>query len=285
MTAEIIDGKAIASQIREEIRDNIESLTAMGTVPRLDIVQIGGDEGSTTYSKSLIKSSGKLGITADYHHLKASANPKEPLALIRRLAEDSGVHGILLQRPAPQPHSETALSLAIPPEKDVDCSNPLSMGYLALGQPKLPPCTPSAIIEILRRSGVETDGERVAIVGRSNVVGKPLALMLSRKAEGGNATVTICHTRTKDLPATLRGAGIVVAACGSPRLIAGDMLSEGAVVIDAGINWVGDKMVGDVDFESAQSTASKITPVPGGVGPVTRVMLFKNLLQAINLQA
>lgn len=284
MPAEIIDGKKIAAEIRSEIKKKIESFISSGVTPRLAIVQIGDDEGSATYSQSLIKSAQKLGIDTDYRRFESNASPAETIELMDALARDQSIHGIILQRPAPPPHSEMKLSLIIPPGKDVDCSNPLSMGYLALGKPKLPPGTPAAIVEILLKSGIETAGKRIAIVGRSNVVGKPLALMLSRKAEGGNATVTICHTRTRNLAAVLKEAEIVIAAAGSPRLINGNMLSPGAVVIDAGINWLEGKMVGDVDFDSAAEVAGKITPVPGGVGPVTGVMLFKNLVRAIELR-
>lgn len=277
MPATILDGKEIAKSIRAEIKEELQRIES---TPRIAIVQIGTDEGSTTYSESLMKSSLKLGIACDLQKMSAHEAVDSALDCMQKLAADESVHGILLQRPVPKPHSEKELSLLIPPEKDIDCSNPLSLGLLALGQPKMLPCTPAAIVEILRRSGIETTGKKVAIMGRSNVVGKPLMLMLSAKGSG-DATVTLCHTRTKDPAEVLKGAEIVIAACGSPRLITGDMLAPGAVVIDAGINWVGDKMVGDVDFDSAVQIASAITPVPGGVGPVTGTMLFKNLLKAV----
>ncbi|NQS96816.1 MAG: bifunctional 5,10-methylenetetrahydrofolate dehydrogenase/5,10-methenyltetrahydrofolate cyclohydrolase [candidate division Zixibacteria bacterium] len=278
----IIDGKAIASAICAEIRAELEEITRADTPPRLAIVQIGGDESSVTYAQSLMKSADKLGLTCDYSIDNDDRELEYHLEKTKALAQNQEIHGILLLRPLPKKYSETELTLRIPPEKDIDCANPLSMGFLASGQPKMLPPTPSAIVEILKRSDIDIAGKRIAIVGRSNVVGKPLMLMLSRK-NGGDATVTLCHSRTKDLPAALKNAEIVVAACGSPKLITGDMLSNGVVVIDAGINLTNDEMVGDVDFDSASKVASIITPVPGGVGPVTRVMLFKNLLKAYHI--
>jgi len=277
MPAKIIDGKEIAKSVRTELR---ETLSSIGFSPRMAIVQVGEDEGSTTYSNSLMKSAEKLGIESEYHTIPAEENISKPLELMADLALNKSIHGILLQRPVPKPHSEIDIALLIPPEKDIDCSNPHTFGFLATGQPKMLPCTPAAIVEIMRRGGIETSGKKVAIVGRSNVVGKPLMLMLSAKGTG-DATVTMCHTRTKNLSAELKAAEIVVAACGAPQLIKGDMISPGAVVIDAGINWVGDKMVGDVEFESVSEIAGFISPVPGGVGPVTRTMLFKNLLSGL----
>ena len=278
----VINGKAIATALRAEIRAELEEITRNNAPPRLAIVQIGGDESSATYAQSLMKSAEKLGIICDYDQNSADKEPEYYLERMKASTRNQAIHGILLLRPLPSNYSETELTLQIPPEKDIDCANPLSMGFLAMGQPKMLPPTPAAIVEILKRSEIDTTGKRIAIVGRSNVVGRPLMLMLSRKNDG-DATVTLCHSRTKDLPAALKNAEIVVAACGSPKFITGDMLSNGAVVIDAGINWTANGMVGDVDFDSVSKVASMITPVPGGVGPVTRVMLFRNLLKAYHL--
>ena len=278
MPAVILDGKEIAKQVRADLKEKLKTISIQ---PQMAIIQIGEDEGSTTYSNSIMKSASNLGIESNLHMLDEKENPENHLKLMRELAATDSIHGILLQRPVPSPHSELELSLLISPEKDIDCSNPHTFGFLAVGQPKMFPCTPAAIVEILLRSGFDPSGKQVAIVGRSNVVGKPLMLMMSAKAGGGNATVTMCHTRTKNLGETLKSAEIVIGACGSPELITGDMLKPGAVVIDAGINSVNNKMVGDVQFESAEKVASAITPVPGGVGPVTRVMLFRNLIMAM----
>ncbi|MBL7190329.1 bifunctional 5,10-methylenetetrahydrofolate dehydrogenase/5,10-methenyltetrahydrofolate cyclohydrolase [bacterium] len=283
MQNNIIDGKAIAKEIKSELKQAISDIKDAGISPRIVIVQIGDDRGSEIYAKSLVSSSDKLGIICDYHRFHYDTPPAEVYDKMKQFAIDPGVHGIIIQRPVKQPHSEEYLASLLPPEKDIDCMNPYSMGLLALGKPKMLPCTPAAIMELLKRSQVETSGRRAAIVGRSNVVGKPLFMLLSTKGDG-DATVTMCHTKTKDLAAVLREMEIVISACGSPGLITGDMLSSGCVVIDAGINQVEDKIVGDVDFDSAVRKASLITPVPGGVGPVTRVMLFNNLIKAVVTQ-
>jgi methylenetetrahydrofolate dehydrogenase (NADP+)/methenyltetrahydrofolate cyclohydrolase len=272
----LINGSEIARALGEEVKKGIKALPK---VPKLLIFQIGGDEASITYSKALVKSAENYGVKCEYFQDKAEKDKAFFLEMMRLYVKDKEVSGIILQRPAPKPHSETELALLIPPEKDIDCANPLSFGYLALGQPKMLPPTPSAVVEILKYQGIETAGKRIAIVGRSNVVGKPLLLLLIRKGEG-DATVTLCHTRTKNLTEILRSSEIVVSACGAPKMIKADMINRGATVIDAGINWVEGKMVGDVDFDGVKEVASMITPVPGGVGPVTRVMLFRNLLKA-----
>jgi methylenetetrahydrofolate dehydrogenase (NADP+) / methenyltetrahydrofolate cyclohydrolase len=275
----IVDGKAIAAEIKKEIVSRIQNLSVKGK-PKLAILQIGDDSSSITYSESLIKSAAGMGIEAEYiRHEAASATAEKAEDAMNMLASDKSVHGIILMRPLPKGFSEETLTSSIPPEKDIDCANALSMGLLAIGKPKTLPPTPAACVEILRRMGVETAGKLVAVVGRSNVVGKPLALMLSRKGEG-DATVIMCHSRTKNLAQILRQADIVIAAAGSPRLITADMIAPGAVVVDAGINWVEGKMIGDVDFEGVKEIAGVITPVPGGVGPVTRMTLFANLVSS-----
>lgn len=278
--SKIIDGKAIAAEIRKEIADSIKQLSGK---PRLVIYQIGGDESSVTYAESLSKSARKIGIECNYHREKAKVSRTLIRAEMLAFAEVPEIHGVLLMRPVPSPHNEHEITAMIVPEKDIDCASPHSMGLLAIGKPQMLPPTPAACVEILKRSGADTSGKIIAVVGRSNVVGKPLALMLARKGDG-DATVILCHSRTKDLAGVLKNAEIVIAAAGVPRLITAAMISEGAVVIDAGINWTDKGMVGDVDFEQVKEKASLITPVPGGVGPVTRVMLFKNLLQAYKIQ-
>ena len=283
MKAKIIDGKAIASVIRNEIKTELDGIVQTGGKPALAIMQIGEDKASATYANSIMGSAEKLDIDCIFERENSGQDDESLLQKMETLAKDSQIHGILLLRPVPNPKLEEELCLRIPLEKDIDCANPLSMGFLAMGSPRMLPPTPAAIVEILKRSKIETSGRRIAIIGRSNLVGKPLMLMLIRKHEG-EATVTLCHTRTKNLTFILKTAEIVIAACGSPGLITGDMLSGETVVIDAGINWVDGKMVGDVDFASVSQIASFITPVPGGVGPVTRIMLFKNLIQAYRLQ-
>lgn len=279
---QIIDGKAIASEIRKELKKSIESLPA-GNRLNLVIFQIGDDSSSITYAESLAKSAAKIGIECKYHQEKVAASRTVVRAEMLAFAEIPEIHGLLMMRPVPSPHDELEITRMIIPEKDIDCANPLSMGLLATGRPKMLPPTPAACVEILKHSGVDTAGKLIAIVGRSNVVGKPLALMLARKGEG-DATVILCHSRTKDLAGVLRNAEIVIAAAGVPKLITADMISKGAVVIDAGINWTDSGMVGDVDFENVREKASMITPVPGGVGPVTRMMLFRNLLHSYKIQ-
>ena len=276
----IIDGKAIAAEIRKEIAASISELAGK---PKLVIYQVGDDASSVTYAKSLAKSAEKLGIDCEYLREVDSVRWTTIMATMLTMSESSDIHGILLMRPVPKPHKENAIVEMILPQKDIDCASPHSMGLLATGHPKMLPPTPAACVEILKRSGVDTSGKIVGIVGRSNVVGKPLALMLARKGDG-DATVVLCHSRTRDLTGALKNAEIVIAAVGVPRLITAEMIPEGAVVIDAGINWTDSGMAGDVDFENVREKVSMITPVPGGVGPVTRVMLFRNLLHAYKIQ-
>ena len=274
--AQIIDGKAIASDIRKELKSEILVIPE-DQKPKFAVILIGADDSSVTYLRSLEKSAEKLGIKYE-EVIDLSDRNLSPSDEIHFFANDKSFHGILLMRPLPPGYDENNLTSLIPPEKDIDCANPLSMGLLATGRPKMLPPTPAACVEILKRSGINTSGKLVGIVGRSNVVGKPLALMLARKGEG-DATVVLCHSRTRDLAFALKDCEIVIAAAGSPKLITADMIKEGAVVVDAGINWTDKGMTGDVDFELVKEKASMITPVPGGVGPVTRVMLFSNLLR------
>ncbi len=279
--AVIIDGKAIAEVIRQELVKEIASLKKR---PKFAIYMVGEEESSRTYANSLQKSAEKMGINCDLYQEDQDTDMGILMSTFALLEEEEEIDGILLLRPLKDKDLENALTMLIPPDKDIDCANPFSMGLLAMGQPMMLPPTPAACIEILKRSGVEIAGKLTAVVGRSNVVGKPLALMLSQKGEG-DATVIICHSRTANLGDVVRQADIVFAAAGSPGLIKADMVKEGAVVVDAGINWTKDgEMVGDVDFERVKDKASMITPAPGGVGPVTRMMLLGNLLKARKLK-
>ena len=283
MTATLIEGKVIAAEIREELKQRIAALGKEGIRPGLAVVLVGEDPASQVYVGMKEKSCAELGIYSNPHHLPAETTQAELLDLVERLNADSRINGILVQLPLPEQIDETAIIEAIDPEKDVDGFHPVTLGRLVIGVDTFRPCTPAGVQELLLRSGVNLEGKSVVIVGRSNIVGKPLANMLLQKAPGANATVTIAHSRTADLPAVVQGADVVVAAMGSPEFIRGEWLKPGAVVIDVGVNRVDDplakrgyRLVGDVHFESAVKVASRITPVPGGVGPMTIVMLMTN---------
>ena len=283
MTATLIEGKVIAAEIREELKQRIAALGKEGIRPGLAVVLVGEDPASQVYVGMKEKSCAELGIYSDPHHLPAETTQAELLELVERLNADSRIHGILVQLPLPEQIDETAIIEAIDPDKDVDGFHPVTLGRLVIGVDTFRPCTPAGVQELLLRSGVNLEGKSVVIVGRSNIVGKPLANMLLQKAPGANATVTIAHSRTADLPAVVKGADVVVAALGSPEFIRGEWLKPGAVVIDVGVNRVDDprakrgyRLVGDVHFESAVKVASRISPVPGGVGPMTIVMLMTN---------
>lgn len=280
MFPQLIDGKAIAAQIYEELRPRVVSLVARGFQPGLAVILVGENPASQVYVRNKEKACEKLGIRSFRYHLPEKTDPGELLSLIDTLNTCAEVHGILVQLPLPPHIEERDVLYHISPEKDVDGFHPYNLGRLMVGDPVFLPCTPWGIQELLRRSGIEVEGKHVVIVGRSNIVGKPLAMMLVQKARGANATVSICHTRTPDLTEHTKRADILVAACGSPGVITGDMVKEGVVVIDVGINRVGEKLVGDVDFDSVAEKASYITPVPGGVGPMTVAMLMANTVKA-----
>jgi methylenetetrahydrofolate dehydrogenase (NADP+)/methenyltetrahydrofolate cyclohydrolase len=280
MFPQLIDGKAIAAQIYEELRPRVVSLVARGFQPGLAVILVGENPASQVYVRNKEKACEKLGIRSFRYHLPEKTDPEELLSLIDTLNTCAEVHGILVQLPLPPHIEERDVLYHISPEKDVDGFHPYNLGRLMVGDPVFLPCTPWGIQELLRRSGIEVEGKHVVIVGRSNIVGKPLAMMLVQKARGANATVSICHTRTPDLTEHTKRADILVAACGSPGVITGDMVKEGVVVIDVGINRVGEKLVGDVDFDSVAEKASYITPVPGGVGPMTVAMLMANTVKA-----
>ncbi|MFH1071244.1 MAG: bifunctional methylenetetrahydrofolate dehydrogenase/methenyltetrahydrofolate cyclohydrolase FolD [Candidatus Glassbacteria bacterium] len=287
MSAKIIDGKAVAAGIREELKERIAALAARGVVPGLATVLVGENPASKSYVGMKQKMCAELGILSVPHHLPAQTSQEELLRLVDELNNDEKVHGILVQLPLPEQIDEKAVIEAISPEKDADGFHPVSLGRLVIGMEGFRPCTPAGVQELLVRSGVKLSGKEVVIVGRSNIVGKPLANILVQKADGADATVTVAHSRTKDLAAVVRRADVLVAAIGRAEMIPGDWIKPGAVVIDVGSNRVEDpgskngyKWVGDVHFESACRVASLITPVPGGVGPMTIVMLMTNTVIA-----
>jgi len=273
----IIDGKRIASEIQEDTKKEIEELKAKyHQLPCLATVVVGVDEPSEVYVKKRGKTCEEIGIISKMHSLPDDSNERDVLELIEKLNNDEKIHGIIVQLPLPKHIDKRKISEAVSPEKDVDCLNPLNIGRLASGDETVTPCTPKAIIVILEKLGIEIKGKNVVVVGRSRIVGRPLALMLINR----DATVTICHTKTKNLKEHTRKADILIAAAGSPGLIKKSMVKENAVVVDVGINVVNNKIVGDVDFENIKNKASFITPVPGGVGPVTVAMLMKSTVEA-----
>lgn len=277
MTAKIIDGKVISEEIKQEVAEEVKKLQAeKGITPGLAVILVGEDPASQSYVKSKEKTSVKLGMHSEVYRLPESTSQTELLGLIDRLNGDPKIHGLLVQLPLPKHIDEGAVVLAIRPEKDVDGFHPINVGNLHTGERALIPCTPHGVIVLLDKMGLEIKGKHAVVVGRSNIVGKPAAMLLLSR----NATVTICHSRTPDLAAFTRQADILVAAVGKPEMIRGDMVKPGAVVIDVGVNRVDGKLVGDVDFAGASEVASYITPVPGGVGPMTIAMLMKNTLEA-----
>ncbi|MHB9146063.1 MAG: bifunctional methylenetetrahydrofolate dehydrogenase/methenyltetrahydrofolate cyclohydrolase FolD [Symbiobacteriia bacterium] len=277
MSAQIIDGKAIAADLRAEVAQGVARLKAAhGFVPGLTVVLVGEDPASQVYVRNKEKAATTIGMNSQVIRLDASTSQQELLALIAKLNADPAIHGILVQLPIPDHIDENAIILAIDPAKDVDCFHPVNVGRLYIGQKTLLPCTPAGIIELLDRTGIELKGKRAVVVGRSNIVGKPAAMMLLAR----HATVTICHSRTTNLAAVVREGDVVVAAVGKAKMITGDMIKPGAAVIDVGTNRVDEKLVGDVDYEAASQVAGYITPVPGGVGPMTIAMLMKNALAA-----
>lgn len=278
MSAKLLDGAAIAAQIREELKPRVERLKAEGIQPKLSVVIIGEDPASHTYVRMKAKACRQIGIESETFALPEQTTQHEAEALIARLNADGNVHGILVQHPVPKHLDEIRLLSCLSPEKDVDGISPASLGALVAGVAQFISCTPLGIVELLDRYGIPIEGQRAVVVGRSIILGKPLALLLLQR----HATVTICHTRTRDLPSITRQADILVAACGRAELITGEMIRPGAVVVDAGYNRVEGRSgdVGDVHFESAAQVASYITPVPGGVGPMTIAMLLSNTVRA-----
>jgi methylenetetrahydrofolate dehydrogenase (NADP+)/methenyltetrahydrofolate cyclohydrolase len=283
MSAKIIDGKQIAEDIRAELKTEVAALSEKGIVPGLGVILVGEDPASKSYVTAKERACENIGIYSDDNRLPADTTQEELLALVQQMNNDPKINGILVQLPLPKQIDEAAVLLAIDPAKDVDGFHPMNVGKMMVGEEAFLPCTPNGILQMLMRSGVETSGAHVVVVGRSNIVGKPVANMLLQKKEGANATVTLCHTRTKDLAFHVRQADIIIAASGWPNTITADMVKDGVVVIDVGVNRVEDssrergyRLVGDVDFEAVKEKASMITPVPGGVGPMTITMLLYN---------
>lgn len=286
MTAQIIDGKAIALEIKEEIGKNVEQFKQeTGITPHLVAILVGDDPASAVYVGAKQKACEQFGLKSTLHKLSAETTQEELLELIKKCNEDPDVHGILCQLPLPDQIDQKAILDAVDPMKDVDAFHPENVGLIVQERPRFVPCTPYGVQELIIRSGTKTEGAHAVVIGRSEMVGKPMASLLMAKGEAANATVTVCHSRTKNLKEIVRSADIVIAAIGSPKFITGDMIKPGAVVIDVGTNRVDKKLVGDVDFEAASEVASAITPVPGGVGPMTITMLLKNTLTAAKLAA
>jgi methylenetetrahydrofolate dehydrogenase (NADP+)/methenyltetrahydrofolate cyclohydrolase len=285
----LLDGKACAAAIKQEVSANVRRIA--GRKPTLALVRVGEDPASKVYVSAKAKASEECGIESRNVHLPEDVSEARVLGVLREFNDDADVDGILLQLPLPRQVDADRAIAAISPDKDVDGFHPENLGRLAAGSPRFVPCTPLGIRELLQRNGVATAGANVVVLGRSVIVGKPMALLLSMKGAGADATVTMCHSRTRDVAEHTRRADIVIAAMGVPRYLQGDMVKEGAVVVDVGINRVDDaaapkgyQLVGDVDFDAVAPRTSFITPVPGGVGPMTVAMLMSNTLSAFQLR-
>ena len=282
MTAKIIDGKAIAQEVRAEWKVRADALIARGTTPGLAVIIVGEDAASKVYVGNKVKACAELGLYSEHIALPADTPQATLLAKIAGLNTNPAIHGILVQLPLPKHIDSDKVLKAIDPSKDVDGFHPMNVGALVTGNPVLRPCTPYGAMKLLEKMGVEIEGKHAVVVGRSNIVGKPMALMLLHK----NATVTICTSKTRDLERHTRDADILVVATGKPKMITGDMIKPGAAVIDVGINRMDNgKLCGDVDFDSAKEVAGYLTPVPGGVGPMTITMLVANTVEAAERNA
>ena len=279
--AQVIDGRAVAARVRTRVADELRELRRAGVEPGLATVLVGDDPASHVYVRLKRKACEEVGIASIHHDLAADTATPELAGLLGRLNADPAVSGVLLQLPLPDGLDAGDMTALIAPEKDVDGLTPLSAGLLTHGQEGLVPCTPAGVMELLAHSGVELEGARAVVIGRSQLVGKPLAQLLL----AANATVTQCHSRTRDLAGVCREADVLVAAVGSPGTVTGDMVREGVVVIDVGMNRTDDGLVGDVDFDAVRGKAAAITPVPGGVGPMTIAMLVSNTVRAARLQS
>ncbi len=287
MAAKIIDGKQVAAEMQAELKAEVAQLRQEGIVPGLGVILVGEDPASQSYVTAKERACAELGIYSDDNRLPANITQKDLIALINKMNADPKINGILVQLPLPKHLNEGEVLIAISPDKDVDGFHPTNIGKMVAGQPAFLPCTPHGVIKLLQRNGVKIEGAHVVIVGRSNIVGKPIANMLIQKSKDGNATVTVCHTKTKDLAHHTRQADIIIAAAGRPNTITADMVKDGVVVIDVGVNRIKDaskksgfRLTGDVDFEKVKEKASLITPVPGGVGPMTITMLLYNTVES-----
>ena len=287
MSAKIIDGKQVAADMRAELKTEVAELAKKGIVPGLGVVLVGEDPASKSYVTAKERACEDIGIYSDDNRLSADATQEELMAFVEELNNNPKINGILVQLPLPKGLNEAEVLLAIDPNKDVDGFHPINVGKMVVGEKAFLPCTPHGVIQLLLRNNVKIEGAKVVIVGRSNIVGKPLANMLIQKSPTGNATVTVCHTRTKNLADEVRQADIIIAAAGVPNTITADMVKDGAAVIDVGVNRVEDatkkkgyRLAGDVDFEAVKEKASLITPVPGGVGPMTITMLLYNTVES-----
>ena len=286
MSGTILDGKAFSKEIRAEIAEEVATFKESGgPTPCLAAVLVGEDPASQVYVRNKEKACETAGMKSVLHRLPVETTTEQLLELVAELNGDSSIHGILIQLPLPDQIDETRVLDAVDPIKDVDAFHPENVGRIVQGRPRFLPCTPHGIQQLLVRNQIPIAGQNVTIIGRSEIVGKPMAIMFMQRGEGGNATVTVCHSRTKDLPSVTRQADILVVAIGKAKFLTADMVKPGAVVIDVGINRTDDGLVGDVDFEAVKEVAGKITPVPGGVGPLTITMLLHNTLTAARLQA
>ena len=281
MAATLLDGKSLAREIREELAvEVVDFIQNNGVVPALAAVLVGDDPASEVYVRNKRRDCEEVGIHSVLHRLPADATQEDLLGVIAKLNKNDEVHGILVQLPLPPQINALAILDALSPNKDVDAFHPQNVGRLVQGRPRFLPCTPSGVQQLLLRNQIPIAGSRVAIIGRSDIVGKPLSIMLAGRGEGGDATVTLCHSRTPDLASITRQADILIVAIGRANFVGADMIKPGAVVIDVGINRTESGLVGDVNFPEAVEVAGQITPVPGGVGPLTRVMLLVNTLAA-----
>lgn len=281
MKAQLIDGKLISAEIKAEAAEEAAALKAQGIEPCLAVVLVGDNSASKVYVSNKQKACEAVGIKSVSHVLSGETTEEELLKLIDELNADKSVHGILVQMPVPKHIDDRKVIMAISPDKDVDCFHPVNVGYLHTGAKGFLPCTPAGIIELIKRSGHTIEGKNCVIIGRSNIVGKPVAMLLMQE----NGTVTICHSKTKDLAGICRGADIIVSATGKVDTVTADMVKEGAIIIDVGMNRNAEgKLCGDVDFENVKEVAGAITPVPGGVGPMTIAMLMKNCNTAAKIQ-
>jgi len=287
MTAQIIDGKQIAADMRAELKAEVAKLKIQNIIPGLGVILVGEDPASQSYVTAKERACDDMGIYSDDNHLAADTSQQQLISLVEKMNNDPKINGILVQLPLPKCLDESEVLLAIDPAKDVDGFHPVNVGKMVVGEKAFLPCTPHGIVQLLIRNGVKIEGADVVIVGRSNLVGKPLANMLIQKKPNANATVTVCHTRTKNLSSHTKRADILIAAAGRPNTVTADMIKDGAVVIDVGVNRVEDstkkrgyRLVGDVDFEAVREKASLITPVPGGVGPMTITMLLYNTVES-----